>query len=114
MAATELMLLSYSVGSVIGPLVANGFQQQQGLPMYLGLCLTTTCIYMLLSSVRPTVAGCRHCVPEPLLRLRILGRTQALNSALGGQTRYMPSLAGELKLKPNLRYSCGTSAIKVI
>ncbi|WP_417764297.1 MFS transporter [Shewanella chilikensis] len=53
-AATELMLLSYSVGSVIGPLVANGFQQQQGLPMYLGLCLTTTCIYMLMSSVRPT------------------------------------------------------------
>lgn len=50
--ATEVMLLSYSVGSVLGPLLAFSFDHyEHGLIIYLGLCLITTCIYMLYKSI---------------------------------------------------------------
>ena len=50
--ATEVMLLSYSAGSVLGPLLAFAFQNyDHGLIIYLGLCLVTTCIYMLYKSI---------------------------------------------------------------
>ncbi len=50
--ATEVMLLSYSVGSVCGPIIAQIFNgYKQGLVIYLGFCLTTTCLYMLIKSV---------------------------------------------------------------
>ena len=49
--ATEIMLLSYSFGSVLGPLFAAMFSDSaHGLPMYLGVCLFATCIYMLIKS----------------------------------------------------------------
>ncbi len=51
--ATEIMLLSYSFGSVLGPLFAAMFSDSaHGLPMYLGVCLFATCIYMLIKSSR--------------------------------------------------------------
>jgi UMF2 family putative MFS family transporter len=50
---TEIMLLSYSIGSVIGPLLAMAFESyQNGLVVYLGTCFISTCVYMLLSSAR--------------------------------------------------------------
>ena len=53
--ATEIMLLSYSVGSVGGPLIAHSFKNQaNGLVLYLGVCLLSTCIYMLLKSASTT------------------------------------------------------------
>lgn len=52
-AATQFMLLSYSIGSVVGPLLASSFNSMQySLLMYLGLCLFSTCIYMLIKSFR--------------------------------------------------------------
>ena len=52
-AATQIMLLSYSLGSVIGPIFALKFQSvQNSLLVYLGLCLTSTVIYMLIKAVR--------------------------------------------------------------
>ena len=52
-AATEFMLLSYSIGSVAGPLLAaNTGIASQGLPVYLAVCLLATSLYMLLSSNR--------------------------------------------------------------
>ena len=51
--ATELMLLAYSVGSVIGPLLAAYMPSaKHGLPLYLAVCLTTTCVYMLINANR--------------------------------------------------------------
>lgn len=48
---TEIMLLSYSFGSVTGPLLAQAFEHyRSGLVVYLGTCFISTCIYMLLSS----------------------------------------------------------------
>ncbi|MGL6171652.1 MAG: MFS transporter [Vibrio sp.] len=59
--ATQVMLLSYSVGSVIGPLCADRFMQaRHGLMDYLFAILLTTCLYMLINSVsnkRQWVAG---------------------------------------------------------
>ncbi|MDX2319485.1 MAG: MFS transporter [Moritella sp.] len=50
-AATEIMLLSYSAGSVAGPAMAQCFKQyHNGLIMYLGVCMLTMCIYMLIKS----------------------------------------------------------------
>ncbi|WP_261923362.1 MFS transporter [Shewanella sp. NFH-SH190041] len=52
-AATQFMLLSYSIGSVVGPLLASSFNSMQySLLMYLGPCLFSTCIYMLIKSFR--------------------------------------------------------------
>ncbi|MCL1057247.1 MFS transporter [Shewanella gelidimarina] len=57
-AATELMLLSYSVGSVFGPLIAaHSSQSAHSLILYLGFVLTTTSIYMLLKSLQRTHSG---------------------------------------------------------
>lgn len=57
-AATEFMLLSYSIGSVAGPLLAaNTGIASQGLPVYLAVCLIATSLYMLLSSNRRVPAN---------------------------------------------------------
>lgn len=51
--ATQVMLFSYSVGSVVGPVVADGFLSgPQGLMGYLFAALLATSIYMLLASIR--------------------------------------------------------------
>jgi MFS transporter, UMF2 family, putative MFS family transporter protein len=52
--ATQVMLLSYSVGSVIGPVIADRFMStgHSGLMFYLAVILLATCIYMLLSSIK--------------------------------------------------------------
>ncbi len=56
--ATEMMLLCYSVGSVLGPLLATTFTEVgNGLIMYLGVCLITTCIYMLMKSAETISSG---------------------------------------------------------
>lgn len=59
--ATQVMLFSYSVGSVAGPVLADWFMRgTQGLLGYLFVTLLATCIYMLMSSVktkREWVAG---------------------------------------------------------
>ena len=52
-AATQFMLLSYSLGSVAGPMLASAFNDMQfSLLMYLGICLASTCIYMLIKSFK--------------------------------------------------------------
>lgn len=51
--ATQVMLFSYSVGSVVGPVIANWFLQSgQGLMGYLFIIQLATCLYMLLSSIK--------------------------------------------------------------
>ncbi|MGR5268622.1 MFS transporter [Vibrio astriarenae] len=51
--ATQVMLFSYSIGSVLGPVIADrSMGQNQGLMSYLFLSLLATCIYMLLMSVK--------------------------------------------------------------
>ncbi|MCK8128575.1 MFS transporter [Pseudoalteromonas sp. 2CM39R] len=56
--ATEIMLLSYSVGSVLGPLMATYFSDEShGVLIYLGGCLITTCIYMLIKSMKKIPTG---------------------------------------------------------
>ncbi|MCW3170932.1 MFS transporter [Shewanella subflava] len=55
---TELMLLCYSVGSVLGPLMATSFTAaDDGLVVYLGVCLLATCIYMLIKSMAAISSG---------------------------------------------------------
>ncbi|WP_220720459.1 MFS transporter [Agarivorans litoreus] len=50
-AITELMLISYSVGSIAGPLVAGALQGSVlSLPLYFALVLSSTCIYMLITA----------------------------------------------------------------
>jgi hypothetical protein len=52
-AATEFMLLSYSIGSVAGPLLAaNTGLVSQGGPVYLMECLIANGLYILLNSNR--------------------------------------------------------------
>lgn len=52
-AAAELMLLSYSVGSVFGPVLAGySMSSTNGLMHYFALCFAATLIYMLISSKR--------------------------------------------------------------
>lgn len=52
-AATQVMLFSYSVGSAVGPLVAGTFlEQHNGLVNFFFIVLTVTTIYMLIASVR--------------------------------------------------------------
>lgn len=49
--ATQVMLFSYSIGSVAGPVLANSFMSQlHGLLGYLFATLVATCIYMLLAA----------------------------------------------------------------
>lgn len=59
--ATQVMLFSYSVGSVVGPVIADWFLQNgQGLLGYLFVIQMATCLYMLLASMktkRQWVAG---------------------------------------------------------
>ncbi|WP_162048278.1 MFS transporter [Vibrio taketomensis] len=50
---TQVMLFSYSVGSVVGPVLADSFMGlEQGLLGYLFASLLATCIYMLLASIK--------------------------------------------------------------
>ncbi|MEZ8143903.1 MFS transporter [Enterovibrio norvegicus FF-33] len=52
-AAAELMLLSYSVGSVIGPVLAGkAMNTESGLMFYFAICFAATLIYMLVSTKR--------------------------------------------------------------
>lgn len=56
--ASEIMLLSYSLGSVFGPmLAANISDASNGILLYLGGCLATTCIYMLIKSMQDIPTG---------------------------------------------------------
>ncbi len=59
--ATQVMLFSYSVGSVAGPVLADWFMSgEQGLMGYLFATLLATCIYMLVASIktkRQAIAG---------------------------------------------------------
>ncbi|PMG42711.1 MFS transporter [Shewanella sp. 10N.286.52.B9] len=56
--ATEVMLLCYSVGSVLGPLLATTFTDVgNGLIIYLGVCLFSTCVYMLFKSAETLPSG---------------------------------------------------------
>ncbi|MGP8306670.1 MFS transporter [Vibrio sp. YIC-376] len=49
--ATQVMLFSYSIGSVVGPVIADSFMGQlHGLLGYLFAILVATCIYMLLAA----------------------------------------------------------------
>lgn len=51
--ATQVMLFSYSIGSVTGPVAADGFMAgSQGLMGYLFTALLATCIYMLIASIK--------------------------------------------------------------
>ncbi|OOE96537.1 MFS transporter [Salinivibrio sp. MA351] len=52
-AATEALLLAYSVGSVSGPVLAHqAFSGEQGLMMYLASCLLSTAVYMWIAYLR--------------------------------------------------------------
>ncbi|WP_229360379.1 MFS transporter [Ferrimonas sediminicola] len=54
---TQLMLLSYSLGSVSGPLLAQGGQRlNMGLIQYLGVIFLATALYMLAAALRRTSA----------------------------------------------------------
>ncbi|MFM2587073.1 MFS transporter [Vibrio sp. TBV020] len=59
--ATQVMLFSYSIGSVAGPVAADWFMSgTQGLMRYLFAALLATCIYMLIASIktkRQAIAG---------------------------------------------------------
>ncbi len=59
--ATQIMLFSYSIGSVSGPVIADWFMQsKQGLMGYLFVFLLATSLYMLVASVkshRQIIAG---------------------------------------------------------
>ena len=56
--ATEIMLLSYSVGSVLGPLLATKLtQSSNGILYYLGAIMLTTCLYMLIKSIENIHTG---------------------------------------------------------
>ncbi|AMG29776.1 MFS transporter [Grimontia hollisae] len=57
-AAAELMLLSYSVGSVIGPVLAGkAMAMTGGLMFYFVVCFAATLLYMLLSTKRNRHTG---------------------------------------------------------
>ncbi|MGV2986229.1 MFS transporter [Vibrio sp. E150_011] len=50
--ATQVMLFCYSVGSVIGPVIADGFMSgSQGLMTYLFATMMATAIYMIIASI---------------------------------------------------------------
>lgn len=51
--ATQVMLFSYSIGSVAGPVAADWFMKSaQGLMSYLFATLLATCLYMLMASIK--------------------------------------------------------------
>jgi MFS family permease len=51
--ATQVMLFSYSIGSVAGPVAADWFMNSaQGLMSYLFATLLATCLYMLMASIK--------------------------------------------------------------
>ncbi|OEE35849.1 MFS transporter [Vibrio genomosp. F10] len=51
--ATQVMLFSYSIGSILGPVLADWFMQSQyGLIGYLFVALLSTCLYMLFASMK--------------------------------------------------------------
>lgn len=57
-AAAELMLLSYSIGSVIGPVIAGqAMAETSGLMLYFGACFTATLIFMLINTKRTRHRG---------------------------------------------------------
>lgn len=57
-AAAELMLLSYSVGSVVGPVLAGkAMQVKGGLMFYFVVCFAATLLYMLVSTKRNRHTG---------------------------------------------------------
>lgn len=52
-ATAELMLLTYSVGSVFGPIIAGlSMSMSSGLMLYLGVCFMATFVFMLISTKR--------------------------------------------------------------
>lgn len=56
--ATEIMLLSYSIGSVFGPMLsAHLSNAPNGIVFYLAGCLISTCIYMFIKSITNIHAG---------------------------------------------------------
>ncbi|QFU24540.1 MFS transporter [Shewanella eurypsychrophilus] len=56
--ATEIMLFSYSIGSVLGPLLATKLtQSSNGILYYLGAIMLTTCFYMLIKSIEKLESG---------------------------------------------------------
>lgn len=51
--ATQVMLISYSLGSVMGPIMAEQFNHDsEGVMQYLFITLLTTCVYMIIHSVK--------------------------------------------------------------
>ena len=51
--ATQVMLISYSFGSVMGPIMAEQFNHgSEGVMQYLFITLLTTCVYMIIHSVK--------------------------------------------------------------
>ncbi len=51
--ATQVMLFSYSIGSVVGPIAADWFMEgSKGLMEYLFAALLATCLYMLIASIK--------------------------------------------------------------
>jgi uncharacterized membrane protein YfcA len=51
-AATQVMLFSYSIGSALGPIGANSFMaEQNGLMDFFFIVLLATAIYMLIASL---------------------------------------------------------------
>ncbi len=57
-AAAELMLLSYSIGSVIGPVIAGiAMSLSEGLMLYFAICFTATLVFMLINTNRNRRSG---------------------------------------------------------
>ncbi len=57
-AAAELMLLSYSIGSVVGPIIAGfAMLMNEGLMLYFAICFTTTLVFMLINTKRNHRSG---------------------------------------------------------
>ena len=51
--ATQVMLFSYSLGSVFGPIIADWYMSgDHGLMGYLFAILLATCLYMLVASIK--------------------------------------------------------------
>ncbi|MCJ8303516.1 MFS transporter [Shewanella sp.] len=56
--ATEIMLLSYSVGSVLGPILATTLTESaNGILYYFGAIMLSTCLYMLIKSIEKIQSG---------------------------------------------------------
>ena len=56
--ATEIMLLSYSVGSVVGTILATTLTESaNGILYYFGGIILSTCLYMLIKSIEKIQSG---------------------------------------------------------